>query len=75
MRGERSGYVVVPATRPRGATIHALRTRPQSSAPRPGPTAAIQLARKSRFSRAALTVRLTPVLNEQEAAAAAARLR
>ncbi len=75
VRSERSGYVVVPASRPRGATVHTLRTSPQSSDPRPGPTLAIQLARASRFRRTALTVRLMPVHNEQEAAAAAARLR
>jgi hypothetical protein len=75
VRSERSGYVVVPVSRPRGATVHTLRTSPQSSDPRPGPTAAIQLARASRFSRTALTVRLMPVQNEAEAAAAAARLK
>ena len=57
-----------------GAGVHALRAAAQSSDPRPGPTAAIQIARAQRFSRAALTVRLTPVHDEQEAAAAAARL-
>ncbi len=75
VRSERSGYVVVPASRPRGATVHTLRTSPQSSDPRPGPTAAIQVARTSRFRRASLTVRLMPVQNEQEATAAAARLK
>ena len=75
VRSERSGYVVVPASRPRGATVHTLRTSPQSSDPRPGPTLAIQLARASRFRRAALTVRLMPVHDEQEAAAAATRLK
>ena len=69
------GYVAVPMSRPRGATVHILPTSPQSSDPRPGPTAAIQLARYARFSRAALTVRLMPVHSEQEAAAAAARLK
>jgi hypothetical protein len=75
VRSERSGYVVVPVSRPGGAGVHTLRTSPQSSDPRPGPTAAIQLARASRFSHASLTVRLMPVQDEQEAAAAAARLR
>jgi hypothetical protein len=75
VRSERSGYVVLPMGRPRGATVHTLATSPQSSNPRPGPTAAIQLARHARFSRAALTVRLMPVHSEQEAAAAATRLK
>ena len=75
VQSERSGYVVVPAgTRPAGAGVHALRVAAQSSDPRPGPTAAIQIARAKRFSRAALTVRITPVQDEQEAAATAARL-
>jgi hypothetical protein len=66
---------VVPAgTRPAGAGVHAMRVAAQSSDPRPGPTAAIQIARSQRFSRAALTVRIAPVKDEQEAAATAARL-
>ncbi|MDA0180387.1 hypothetical protein OJ997_08780 [Solirubrobacter phytolaccae] len=75
VRSERSGYVVVPVgTRPAGAGVHTIRAAAQSSDPRPGPTAAIQIARAKSFSRAALTVRITPVHDEQEAAAAAARL-
>ena len=35
---ERSGYVVTPRTRPRGAIVRRLRTRRQGSAPDPGPT-------------------------------------
>jgi hypothetical protein len=68
---EHSGYVVKPLGRPAGATAHAIRTRPQSSAPRPGPTMAIQLARASRFRTAGLAVRLAPVRDADEAAAAA----
>ena len=64
-----------PVTRPAGAGVHVIRAVAQSSDPKPGPTAAIQIARAQRFSRAALTVRLTPVHDEQEAAAAAARLK
>jgi hypothetical protein len=75
VRSERSGYVVVPASRPAGAGVHTLSVKAQSSDPRPGPTLAIQIARAQRFSRAALSVRLMPVHDEQEAAAAAARLR
>ena len=75
VQSERSGYIVVPAgTRPAGAGVHAMRVAAQSSDPRPGPTAAIQIARAQRFSRAALTVRIAPVKDEQEAAATAARL-
>jgi hypothetical protein len=74
VRSEHSGYVVVPKSRPAGAGVHILRPSAQSSDPKPGPTAAIQIARASRFNRAALAVRITPVHNEQEAATAAARL-
>ena len=45
VRSERSGYVVVPASRPAGAGVHVMRAAAQSSDPRPGPTAAIQIAR------------------------------
>jgi hypothetical protein len=75
VRSEHSGYVVVPASRPAGAGVHTLSVKAQSSDPRPGPTLAIQIARAQRFSRAALSVRLMPVQDEQDAAAAAARLR
>jgi hypothetical protein len=75
VRSERSGYVVVPRSRPAGAGVHVIRPSAQSSDPKPGPTAAIQIARAATFNRAALAVRLTPVHDAQEAAAAAARLK
>ena len=62
------------SSRPAGAGVHAMRVGGQSSDPRPGMTGAIQIARAKRFSRAALTVRIAPVKDEQEAAATAARL-
>jgi hypothetical protein len=74
VRSQHSGYVVVPVTVPKGAGLHTIRAAAQTSQPNPGPTAAIQIARAKKFSRTALTVRLTPVHNEQEAAAEAARL-
>jgi hypothetical protein len=74
VQSEHAGYVVVPVTAPVGAGVHVMRAAAQSSQPNPGPTAAIQVARAQKFSRTALTVRLTPVHNEQEAAAEAARL-
>ena len=40
VRSERSGYVVVPASRPAGAGVHIMRPAAQSSDPRPGPDAA-----------------------------------
>ncbi len=55
-----SAYTVVPLTKPAGAAVHVMRTAPQSSAPDPGPTLAIQLERGARFTHTALTVRITP---------------
>jgi hypothetical protein len=75
IRSQNSGYVVVPASRPAGAGVHVMRPAPQSSDPKPGPTVAIQIARNATFNRAALSVRLMPVHDGQEAAAAAARLK
>jgi hypothetical protein len=75
VRSERSGYVVVPQSRPAGAGVHLIHPSAQSSDPKPGPTAAIQIARALRFNRAALAVRIAPVHDEREAATAAARLK
>ena len=74
-RASTRGYVVVPASRParRRRARHAPARR-RARTPSPGPTLAIQIARAQRFNRAALSVRIMPVHNEQEAAAAAARL-
>jgi hypothetical protein len=54
------GYFVVPRSRPRGATVHVLHPRPQSSAPTPGPTLAIQLARAGRTRSVAFRARVLP---------------
>ena len=54
------GYTVTPLTRPAGAAVHVMRPAPQSSAPDPGPTLAVQLERSARFSRTAFTARITP---------------
>ncbi len=72
VRSEFSGYVVVPLSCTHGAAVHVLHPSPQSSAPKPGPTLAVRLARNARFSRVALTVRLTPARDEQQATTAAA---
>ena len=54
LAGEETGYVVVPiGQRPR-ATAHILKPRAQSSAPRPGPTLAVQLAHGRQFRRLGL---------------------
>jgi hypothetical protein len=72
VRSERSGYVVAPRRIAPGATGRLVRVRPQPSAPHSGPTLAI---RAGVGGRAALTVRLTPVHDEREAAVAASSLR
>ena len=54
------GYTVTPLSRPQGAAVHVMRPAPQSSAPDPGPTLAVQLERGARFSHTALSGRITP---------------
>ena len=66
-------YLVLPRSRPRGATVHLLRPRPQSSAPLAGPTLAVQLARGSRVRTARFSARFAPV-ERGRAAETAARL-
>jgi hypothetical protein len=73
VRSRHSAYVVLPRAQPRGATVHLLRTSPQSSAPRPGPTLAVQVARESGAGTARFSARYAPVERER-AAETAARL-
>ena len=65
------GYVVLPRTRPRGATVHLLHPRPQSSAPLAGPTLAVQLVRAGRAHGAKFSARYAPVASERAAETAA----
>jgi len=66
-------YVVLPRTRPRGATVHLLIPRAQSSAPLAGPTLAVQLVRAGRDRGASFTARYAPV-GRVRAAETAARI-
>jgi hypothetical protein len=75
VRGEETGYVVVPVGRRPQAVAHILRPKAQSSAPRPGPTLALQLSRQRKFKRLAVSVKIAPASNPPEAAAVAGRLR
>ena len=68
-----ASYVVVPRTRPRGATVHLLRVAAQTSAPLPGPSLAVQLVREGRATSARFSARFAPV-ELGRAAPAAARL-
>ncbi len=65
------GYVVLPRTRPRGATVHLLHPHPQSSAPLAGPTLAVQLVRAGRAHGAKFTARYAPVESERATETAA----
>ncbi len=73
--GEDTGYVVVPTGRRPRAKAHILRPRAQSSAPRPGPTLAIQLAHAARFRRLGFAAKIAPAANRRQAARIAKRLR
>ena len=58
VRSERSGYVVRPLRRPAGATAAAVPVPRQSSAPRPGRSLVIRVAR-GRIAGAAFAARMT----------------
>jgi hypothetical protein len=75
LAGEDSGYVVVPIGAPAGGLAHILRPKPQSSAPKPGPTLAVQIVRQGRFKRTGHAARIAPAASAEQAAAAASRLR
>jgi len=75
LAGEDSGYVVVPTGRRPRATAHILRPKAQSSAPRPGPTLALQLTQRKRLRRLGMAVRIAPARSKQHAAAVARNLR
>ena len=53
-----SGYTVVPLRRPSGAVARVMVPSRQSSAPDPGPTLAVELARGATWRRAAFAVRI-----------------
>jgi hypothetical protein len=71
VRSRNSSYVVLPWRRPRGATVHLLHPRAQSSAPLAGPTLAVQVLRASRARTASFSARYAPVEREQAAETAA----
>ena len=71
IESEHGAYVVLPWRRPRGATIHLLATKPQSSAPLAGPALAVQLVRAGRARTARFSARYAPVERERAAETAA----
>ena len=54
----RSGYAVEPLRRPPGAVARVMVPSRQSSAPDPGPTLAVELARGASWRRASFAVRI-----------------
>jgi hypothetical protein len=74
VRSARSGYVVVPGTAGAGVTARAIRPAAQSSAPDPGPSLAVGLARRWSFERLEFAARIAPVPAGDDPAAAARRL-
>jgi hypothetical protein len=75
LAGEDSGYVVVPIGTPAAGLAHVMRPKRQASAPRPGPTLAVQIARQGRFRRTSLAARIAPAASADQAATVAKRLR
>ena len=71
VESEHGAYVVVPTQRPRGATVHLVRTKRQSSAPLAGPALAVQLVRRGRARTARFGARYAPVERERAAETAA----
>jgi hypothetical protein len=71
VRNQNGAYVVLPRRRPRGAAVHLLHPRPQSSAPLAGPTLAVQIARASHARSAVFSARYAPVERERAAETAA----
>jgi hypothetical protein len=72
---EHSGYVIVPRSRPAGAVARVLHPSRQSSDPDPGPTLAVELARKSSsFRSVGFAVRIATA-DESSAAQVASSLR
>src|SRR3954451_15915914 len=71
---EQGGYVIVPRSRPAGAVARVVGTARQSSDPDPGPTLAIELARRSTLRAVGLAVRVATA-DESAAADVAASLR
>ncbi len=74
VQSERSGYVVEPLDRVKGATASIIQPRRQPSAPDPGPTLSVRLTERLRRDRAVrFSVRLAPAATLDEARAVAGR--
>jgi hypothetical protein len=69
-----SGYAVVPQHAPRGTMVTSIRPAAQPSAPLPGPTLLLELARRSRATSLDAAVRLLPARDMAEARGLVGRL-
>jgi hypothetical protein len=68
VQSERSGYVVEPLDRVKGATVSLVQPRRQPSAPDPGPTLSVRLTgRLARKRPVHFSVRMTPAADLAEA--------
>jgi hypothetical protein len=74
VRSGQSGYVVVPTRRPARATAATMNVARQWSAPNPGPTLAVRVAKARRFKSIGLTARMVPVPNPDAVADTARQL-
>ena len=74
VRSAQSGYVIVPSERPAGATAQTVPVGAQWSAPQPGPSLVVTLARARRFKSLSLAARLVPVPDAGSTDATARRL-
>ena len=75
LMGPDGGYVVVPRGDTPRAHVHLLHPAPQSTAPDPGPTLAVELLEGERLRRLDLTMRYAPARDAADAARVATRLR
>jgi hypothetical protein len=74
VQSERSGYVVEPIDRVKGATVSIIQPRRQPSAPDPGPTLSVRLTgRLARKRPVHFSVRIEPATSLDEARAVAGR--
>ena len=71
VQSERSGYVVEPVDRVKGATAAIIQPRRQPSAPDPGPTLSVRLTRRLVRKRAVhFSVRISPAADSGRSARA-----